>query len=68
MADQVGRLLETTATLVAYQRLVGRHMSTNVRHQEPTVLVAVGTVGPLAATVDNGALHVLVGDMELLPC
>lgn len=68
MADQMGRLLETSAALIANQWLVSGHMGADVRNQEATVLVAVGTVGPLAASVDDGALHVLIGEMKLLLC
>ena len=65
MADRMSWLLETTATLIADRRSVGRHVGTDMADQDATVFVTVGTVDPLAIGVNDGALHVLVGEMKL---
>jgi len=64
----MSRLLEATTTLIAHHGLVVRHMSTHVGDQESASLVGVGAVYPLAAGVDDGALDMVVGEVELATC
>lgn len=69
MADQMRGLLKPTTANITNQGLVIRHMSADVREQESTLAgVGVGAVGPLAATIDEGARDVLVGQVQLLIC
>jgi len=68
VAVEMSRLLKAATTLITHHGLIVRHVGTNVGHQESASLVGVGAVDPLAVGIDDGALDVVVGEVELEIC